>query len=576
MRTISGSLGWKLGGSFAALLALLAVMGGTSFWAMRTLTDTHVKSADVVTPKLLAADALRAAAADEHFSQTQYVFTKGETHDDFAGDHKTFVETLAALRAHTQTPADHAALRKIEAASAHFDQIDARMWAAVKAHRYGVASKLALGAEDEAADALVSAAVGYQTEAQHEQAALTRSFHSTASSANWLVGLLALAAIVVGIVLAYLLTRSIVGGIRQMLVAAEGIAEGDVNQHIEARSRDEVGQMADAFRRMIAYLQEMAATAGRVADGDLTVHVEPRSERDALGTATAGMVSNLRDVMATLIDSASNLTAASVKVSGSATETGTAVATIAESMGDVAAGAERQVHMVEQAKDAAQATAGQAGQARELADGGVAAANEAAQAMLGLRESSAEVTAAISALSEKSSQIGGIVETITGIASQTNLLALNAAIEAARAGEQGRGFAVVAEEVRKLAEEAQAAAEQIGRLIGEIQADTDRTVVVARMGGERTETGVEVVDRARGAFEEIGHSIGQIAERIDQIASATSDVAAVALQSSNSVSEISASTQQTSAATQDIAASAELLAGTAEELETVVQRFQLA
>jgi methyl-accepting chemotaxis protein len=576
MRKISGSLGWKLGGAFAVLLTLLAVMGATSFWAMSTLTSTHVKSADVVTPKLLAADAVRAAAADQHFSQTQYVFTKVETHSDFVGDHKTFLAELANLRARTTTPADHAALGKIEAASADFDRIDARMWAAVRAHNYALANKLALGAEDETADVLVNAAVSYQTEAQHEQASLTRSFHSTASAANWLVGLLALAAMAIGIALAFLLTRSIVGGIRQMLAAAEGIAEGDVNQRIETRSRDEVGQMADAFRRMIAYLQEMAGAAARVADGDLTVHVEPRSEQDALGTATAGMVTNLRDVMGTLTDSASNLTAASVKVSGSATETGSAVATIAESMGDVAAGAERQVQMVEQAKDAAQATAGEAGQARELAEGGVAAANEATQAMLGLRESSAEVTAAISALSEKSSQIGGIVETITGIASQTNLLALNAAIEAARAGEQGRGFAVVAEEVRKLAEEAQAAAEQIGKLIGEIQADTDRTVVVARTGGERTETGVEVVERARGAFEEIGHSIGQIAQRIDQIASATTDVAAVAVQSSNSVSEISATTQQTSAATQDIAASAELLASTAEELESVVQRFQLA
>ena len=65
-------------------------------------------------------------------------------------------------------------------------------------------------------------------------------------------------------------------------------------------------------------------------------------------------------------------------------------------------------------------------------------------------------------LAEKSEEIGAIVGTITGIADQTNLLALNAAIEAARAGEQGRGFAVVAEEVRKLAEESQKAAGEIG------------------------------------------------------------------------------------------------------------------
>ncbi|MGN6377673.1 MAG: methyl-accepting chemotaxis protein [Gaiellales bacterium] len=575
MHKISGSLGWKLRASFGALLALLAIMGGTSFWAMRSLTSTHVHSADVVTPKLLAADTVRAAAGDQHFSQTQYVFTRGDTRADYVRDHKVFLSALSDLRARAQTPADHRELRAIEAASARFDQLDARMWAAIKAHNYATADRLALGAEDEAADGLMTAATGFQKEARHEQAGLTRSFHSTASTANWLIGGLAFAAIAAGIVLSYLLTRSIAGGIRQMLAAAEGIAEGDVEQHINVTSRDEVGQMADAFRRMIAYLQEMAEAARRVAEGDLTVDVHPHSDRDALGAANAGMIANLRDMMGTLSQSASGLSAASTQMSNSASEAGEAVSTIAESVSDVAAGAERQVQMVGQAREAAEATAGDANQARGLAEDGVVAANEAAQAMLAVRDSSAEVTAAISALSEKSGRIGGIVETITGIASQTNLLALNAAIEAARAGEQGRGFAVVAEEVRKLAEEAQTAAEQIGDLIGEIQADTDRTVIVARTGGDRTEAGVEVVERARHSFQEIGNSISLIAERVDRIASATSEVAAVAEQSSSSANSVSATTQQTSAATQDIAASAQTLASTAQELEDLVRRFRL-
>jgi methyl-accepting chemotaxis protein len=150
-------------------------------------------------------------------------------------------------------------------------------------------------------------------------------------------------------------------------------------------------------------------------------------------------------------------------------EAGRAVGEIANAVGDVAQGAERQVRMVESTREVMQqaarsatesaenahSTAQAAEQARNVTREGVAAAGEATEAIRALAESSAQVGETIQTLSHKSERIGGIVDTITGIAEQTNLLALNAAIEAARAGEQGKGFAVVAEEVRKLAEESQ-------------------------------------------------------------------------------------------------------------------------
>jgi methyl-accepting chemotaxis protein len=148
---------------------------------------------------------------------------------------------------------------------------------------------------------------------------------------------------------------------------------------------------------------------------------------------------------------------------------------------------------------------------------------------------------------------------------------------------------VVAEQVRKLAEESQAAAASIAGLIQEIQVETARAVHVVEDGAERTEQGAATVGQAREAFLRIGGSVDDMGGRIDQIAAVMqqiaassirvqedmSEVAAVAEQSSASSEQVSASTQQTSASTQEIAASAQELARTAEELDELCGRFTL-
>jgi methyl-accepting chemotaxis protein len=571
-RTIRAKLGW----SFGVVVALLLGLSGVAYWGIASLTSVSNQVDGSVTPRLIAVDDVRAAAADMHFSQTRAVLdATASARDDFQGDHAAFMASMHRLDLLSAHGSDHAAIARIDAAVARSNALSAHMFALLGAGRAARARAIMNGAADEASDGIVEALTAYQKTLRTREAGLAASGSATSAQARWAIVLFSLAAVLTAATLATVLTRRIGRRIHRMLAAAKGIANGELEHDVATDSTDEIGDTARAFESMIAYLQELAATVSRVAAGDLTVDVRPKSERDVLSTAVAGMVEALRGVITQVTDAANHLTSASEELTATSGETSRAVDEIARAVQDVAGGAERQLSMVETTRDLADESATAADQASEVAARGVGAAEQATEAMAAVRGSSADVADAIGELATRSERIGGIVETITTIAGQTNLLALNAAIEAARAGEQGRGFAVVAEEVRKLAEESQRAAEQISGLIGEIQVETQRTVAAASEGARRSDESAAIVAEARAAFGEIGSAVEDMAHRIERIAESSTEVAAVAEESSAATQQVSSSAEETSAAAQQINASSQELATTAQTLERLVSHFRL-
>jgi methyl-accepting chemotaxis protein len=598
------SLAQKLYACFAVLVVGLVVVVTVGATGMSSMSAAHDDVVTVGVPTQVAAEQARGAASDMHFSETKYVLEGRAGRADYLDDRATYGAALQRLVKLSPAAGDKPLISSIETATARFDHGDARLWALVRAGHSAEAVTLVVGAQNDASDALMAAFSDFQQRSAAGVTRQTHAFDATASSARLTMILVGAIAVLLGGAATFLLTRSLAGRARKMMNAADGIAAGDVDQETGATSRDELGATAAAFQRMIEYLQTMVGAARQIADGDLSVHLEPQSDRDALGTAFAEMIANLRRLVGEVAQAAGVVGSASQQMSSTSVEAGRATGEIADAIGAVAQGAERQVSLVATAGQAAdevadavrrsaeqaEQTAGVAARAREIVTHGVAAADEANQAMVSVRDSSQEVTVAIKELAARSEQIGAIVQTITGIAEQTNLLALNAAIEAARAGEQGQGFAVVAEEVRKLAEESRHAAHEISDLIGTIQNETAKVVGVVQTGARRTEEGAGVVERTREAFLSIGEAVDDMASRVDQIASAAQEitaaagtmratigeVASVAEQSSASTEEVSASTEETSASAEQIAASAHELSGNASVLSELVSQFKIA
>ena len=165
------------------------------------------------------------------------------------------------------------------------------------------------------------------------------------------------------------------------------------------------------------------------------------------------------------------------------------------------------------------------------------------------------------------------MDSISAISVQTNLLALNASIEAARAGEHGRGFAVVAEEIRKLAEQSTVAADEVKRIVSNIQQDGSESVKSMSMLKNISEKQNEAVKKVIYAFETIKKAYEMISSNIGHIGDAVSGVNEDKERIVSSIENISAVSEETAAASEEVTSSMDQQSYAVEEVAKAAQHL---
>ncbi|MED2211304.1 methyl-accepting chemotaxis protein, partial [Bacillus thuringiensis] len=354
-----------------------------------------------------------------------------------------------------------------------------------------------------------------------------------------------------GIVILFIL-RSIITPLRQLVISAQRISQGDLTEKIDIRSKDELGQLGGSFNTMAESLRNIISqintSAGHVAASseELTASVEQAS------VATEQITKEMEEI--------SN----SAEVQNNEVESG------AELIGEVT----RNIQYV--AENASEVSASSI-YTKQKANEGEQLVEQTVAQMQSIHHSVSQSDNVIKLLDKKSQQIGSILEAIQNIAEQTNLLALNAAIEAARAGEQGRGFAIVADEVRKLAEQSSESSMEIGSLIKEIQADVHETVKAMNEVGVEVQSGIKVANDTKQSFYEISKSANDIVSKVHGMVELSNTMTTDAMKVDTSIDQIAMAVKENSSSMQTIAGSSEEQHASMEEINSsAIQLAQMA
>lgn len=369
-------------------------------------------------------------------------------------------------------------------------------------------------------------------------------------SARVFLLLICVGSIALSVIMAFVMSNAITGGLLKLIQMAESMSRGDLTASVEVKSKDEVGLLSDALNEMSRNLREML-TAVSGSSGSLT-----------------GAATELSGISSSMLGSASGASGKAASVAASAQELSGNMNSVAAAMEEVSTNMNMVAAAIEEMSTSIADISRNTSQANSVVGEAVRHAQE--------------VTDEVARLGQAAQAIGQVTNTISEISDQTKLLALNATIEAARAGEAGRGFAVVAGEIKELARQtAEATGDIAGRISG-IQDSTERTVAAIGRIKEIIEKINQVVTSSAMAVEQQNQTANQISINITQTSQAVGETTMRIAESTSAATAIARDIAAVDSMSSDlnvqaggVGSSSDRLSGLAEELKHSIDRFKV-
>ncbi len=380
-----------------------------------------------------------------------------------------------------------------------------------------------------------------------------------------IIVIVVLVTVVLVMAAAFALTQSITAPVIKLQKNLMIMSEGNLtNEDLKVNVRDEVGQAAAAFNKMknnlVHLISEVATNMGELKTATATVNnsVDENAQGGGrIADAVEGMLAALERQQE--------------EVSHAQTQIG--------EMESVA----------QKVADYAEAIHGNAGKTRDNARDGMQKITAYVEQMEEVNRSMREMESVFASFGANTKGMTEALASISSIASQTNLLSLNASIEAARAGEAGRGFAVVATEIRDLADDSQAAAAHIGKMIETVSAQADRMTARLRESLEQLEKGNQMTGEAKESFEIITNGTDEVNNNVEDIISGVEMLSDRIIQAMGSmgtikdtadsnvteINEVSAVVAEQSANLEEVSEAMDKLLALTEDVEGLVGEFKI-